>query len=190
MKLNQADQLSLILAEKEGQKVEFKEAPGRLDREMVAFANATGGSIFLGVDDDGQIVSFKTTNELRSRIQDIAHSCNPAVSISVSLRFPRDFDGAKLKRFLSLAGIEHKARSERILTSLDMAEFHGKNLRLRQAGVLFFAKEPQRLLKESYITCVRYEGTDRFDILDRVDVYGDLISMIEETHALARNRSF
>lgn len=249
MKPNQTEQLSLILAEGEGQKVEFKEALGRLDREMVAFANATGGSIFLGVDDDGQVVGFKTTNELRRRIQDIAHNCDPTVSISLRkhssdvleivvsegtdkpyqcregffirngpncqkltrdqvarivlttgahhfdeainerLRFPRDFDRAKLKRYLSLAGIEHKARAERILTSLDVAEFHGKNLRLRQAGVLFFAKEPQRFLKESYITCVRYEGADRFGILDRADFHGDPISMIEETLAFVRRNT-
>ncbi len=50
--------LSLILELGEGQRTEFKERPARLDRELVAFANAAGGSIFLGVDDRGRVVGI------------------------------------------------------------------------------------------------------------------------------------
>lgn len=56
--------LKLILAEGEGQKIELKERAGRLDREMVGFANASGGSIFLGVNDQGELVGVEVTNEL------------------------------------------------------------------------------------------------------------------------------
>ena len=55
--------LTLITAEGEGQKTEFKERLSRLDREMVAFANASGGTIFLGVADNGQIRGVEITNE-------------------------------------------------------------------------------------------------------------------------------
>ena len=43
--------LALALAEGEGFKVEFKERLSNLDREMVAFANTAGGTIYLGIDD-------------------------------------------------------------------------------------------------------------------------------------------
>ena len=42
------DILRIVSAEGEGQKVEFKARLSGLAKEMVAFANASGGSIFLG----------------------------------------------------------------------------------------------------------------------------------------------
>ena len=73
--------LGLVIAEGEGQKIEFKERSGRLDREMVAFANASGGAVFLGVADDGEIKGIGITSELMSRIQDLArdHDLHPTV---------------------------------------------------------------------------------------------------------------
>lgn len=48
---------------------------------MVAFANASGGSIYLGIADDGQIIGVTASNRLRSQIQDIANNCDPRVPI-------------------------------------------------------------------------------------------------------------
>jgi ATP-dependent DNA helicase RecG len=75
------DILKIVCAEGEGQKVEFKAKPSSLANEMVAFANASGGSIFLGIADDGQIVGVGVSNRLRSQIQDIANNCDPRVPI-------------------------------------------------------------------------------------------------------------
>ena len=50
--------LSLIIAEGEGQTVEFKERLSRIDREMVAFANASGGAIFIGIADNGEVLGI------------------------------------------------------------------------------------------------------------------------------------
>ncbi len=52
------DKLKSLIAQGENGSVEFKRAevnPESLAKEMVAFANSLGGSILLGVDDDGQI---------------------------------------------------------------------------------------------------------------------------------------
>ena len=40
------EELALILEEGEGYKIEFKERLTSLDKEMVAFANASGGTIY------------------------------------------------------------------------------------------------------------------------------------------------
>jgi ATP-dependent DNA helicase RecG len=48
---------------------------------MVAFANASGGRIFIGVTDDGVIKGIDVTNELKSQMQDMANNCNPPVKI-------------------------------------------------------------------------------------------------------------
>lgn len=232
--------LDLIIAEGEGQKTEFKERPNRLAREMVAFANASGGTIFIGIADSGAIPGIAISNELVSRIQDSARNCDPPVRISfhkhagkvlevcvaegnekpyqcadgfflrngpntqkltrreiveiavaagtqrfdetlnTRFEYPRDFDEGAFSRFLELSGINLPADTESILRSLDVAERQGGHLRMRQAGVLFFAKEPQYFLKESLITCVRYEGADRFGVIDRAEFMGTPTVMIEE----------
>ena len=232
--------LSLIVAEGEGQTVEFKERVSHLDREMVAFANASGGAIFVGIADSGKIHGIEITNELTSRVQDIARNCDPPVavtlhkhrgmvlevrvlegrqkphqcrdgfflrngpnaqklkrseimeiafaagvyrfdeSLNAEFRYPQDFDRASLDDFLALSDVTIDADTESILLSLDVAEAQDSGLRLRQAGVLFFAREPQRFLKESMVTCVRYSGSDRFDIIDRAEILGSPIVMIEE----------
>ena len=75
-------EVNIILKEGEGYKIEFKESISGLEKELAAFANASGGKIFLGVTDDGKIKGIKITNELKSRIQDIANNCRPGIKSS------------------------------------------------------------------------------------------------------------
>lgn len=53
--------IALICAEGEGQKIEFAAKASGLAKEMVAFANASGGSIFLGIADSGEITGVADT---------------------------------------------------------------------------------------------------------------------------------
>ena len=74
--------LQFSLAEGEGQFIEFKERPDKsLAREMVAFANASGGRIFIGVKDDASVSGIQIDNRLKSQIQDIARNCDPSIPI-------------------------------------------------------------------------------------------------------------
>ncbi len=76
--------LDAVLLEGEGLNVEFKESTSsKLDREMVAFANAQGGSIFLGVNDKGIITGINITNKLSSQLHDIARNCDPSIPIKL-----------------------------------------------------------------------------------------------------------
>lgn len=75
------EELKLILEEGEGYTIEFKRNTSNLDKEMVAFANASGGRIFVGIDDDGSIPGIEITNKLKSDIQNIARQCDPPVKI-------------------------------------------------------------------------------------------------------------
>ena len=76
-------ELEMILKEGEGYKIEFKEGFNNLDKEIVAFANSSGGRIFLGVTDECKIKGIGISNELKSRIQDIANNCRPKIKISI-----------------------------------------------------------------------------------------------------------
>ena len=75
------DELQLILEEGEGYRIEFKESMTSIDKELVAFANSSGGRIFLGITDDMEIKGINLTNKFKSQIQDIAHNCQPPVKI-------------------------------------------------------------------------------------------------------------
>ena len=75
------NELELILAEGEGYRIEFKESIPDIDRELVAFANSSGGRIFLGITDDREIKGIHITNRLKSQIQDIANNCQPSPKI-------------------------------------------------------------------------------------------------------------
>ena len=76
--------LNFILQEGEGQYIEFKERLGLdFSKEIVAFANSSGGKIFLGVDDKNIVKGIEITNKLKSQIQDIAKNCDPSIEIEL-----------------------------------------------------------------------------------------------------------
>ena len=74
----------MILQEGEGQYIEFKEKLGLdFSKEIVAFANSSGGKIFLGVTDNSEVKGIEITNKLKSQIQDIAKNCDPSIEIEL-----------------------------------------------------------------------------------------------------------
>lgn len=76
--------LAILLREGEGTLLEYKESlSASFARELVGFANTIGGRILLGVRDDGSVRGVADSNELRSRIQDVARNCDPPVSVVV-----------------------------------------------------------------------------------------------------------
>lgn len=77
------EELQLILQEGEGYHIEFKEQCSSLAREMVAFSNASGGRIFVGVSDGKQIPGIEITNKLKSQVQDTARNCDPSIEIVI-----------------------------------------------------------------------------------------------------------
>lgn len=231
--------IQVICQEGEGYKIEFKEKLSALDREIVAFANASGGSIYVGIADDGHIKPIEITNELKSQIQDIAHNCDPSIRINLvsylslgvlevqvaegidkpyrcrdgfflrngpssqklrrdeivdlliqkvrfdelintKFRYPEDFSRDAFDHFLTLANIQIRAPRENILLNLNAAEQTEIKLSLTNAAVLLFATEPQKFFPESYLTCVKYKGIDRFSIMDKKDFMGGLIQQIED----------
>jgi ATP-dependent DNA helicase RecG len=68
----------------EGYIVEFKRnVNSDLAKELVAFANSSGGRIFIGIEDDGSIVGIPINNDLRSRVQMTARDCDPPISVEL-----------------------------------------------------------------------------------------------------------
>ncbi len=80
------DDLEVILSEGESYTIEFKENPDKsLPAEVCAFANASGGKVFIGVDDAGHIVGTNVSNAARSRIQDTINKVEPRLSVHIDV---------------------------------------------------------------------------------------------------------
>ena len=73
-----------IIQAGESYHVEFKRnVSSDISKEMVAFANSSGGRIFIGIDDDGTIPGITVTNELKARIQSLARDCDPSINVEL-----------------------------------------------------------------------------------------------------------
>ena len=68
----------------EGFTVEFKKSgTTNIGRELCAFANATGGTILIGVTDIGEISGVADHNKLKSMVQSIARSIEPPLIVDI-----------------------------------------------------------------------------------------------------------
>ena len=62
-----AEEVKLFIREGEGLSVEFKEGyTPRIDEDIVAFSSAKGGTLLVGVQDDGTVTGETLTNDLKS----------------------------------------------------------------------------------------------------------------------------
>ena len=77
-----------LLRQGENSSVEFKSAnahPDSLARELVAFANTQGGTLLIGVEDDGSISGLTESLDHEARIANIARNhVNPPITIEGS----------------------------------------------------------------------------------------------------------
>jgi ATP-dependent DNA helicase RecG len=79
-------QLEVVLEKGEGYLIEFKESlSGGLDRELVAFSNASGGKIFIGITDARTVKGVQVDNRLKTQVQDIANNCDPPIEITFEI---------------------------------------------------------------------------------------------------------
>ena len=78
------EDISGPIAKGEGVTVEFKRSLSReFGRELCVFGNANGGTVLIGVSDAEEIVGVSDHNRLKSRVQSIARSSNPAIVVEI-----------------------------------------------------------------------------------------------------------
>lgn len=230
------EQVALLVREGEGLTVEFKERySSRIDQDIVAFANTRGGTILLGVSDDGKIAGETLTNDLKAKINDLARNCKPGISVQVSqagkvvvVEVPEgrvkpcscsdgyfrrlngttqkmshdeiqimfrendpvpfeertvkgfsfeDLSRAKVLAFAKEAGVViGKTEPTDFLRSLNVAD----ETQVANAGILFFAKNPQKHIRQAQMSLIAFKGTDRVNIYDRLDVRDDLLTQFNQ----------
>lgn len=91
--------------------------------------------------------------------------------------FERDFDKEAFIKFIELSNITPAIDHKFLLENLDCILKNGK---LTNAGVLFFAKSTEFLLLQAKVVCVLYKGTEKLNILDKKDFYGNIIQNIKD----------
>ncbi len=80
------DELLRLIAQGEGQHVDFKEEtikPGRLAETLVAFANAEGGTILVGVDDSGRVQGVSDLKRATDNVVEAIVQCSPPMGIGL-----------------------------------------------------------------------------------------------------------
>lgn len=78
----QVKQLKILVAKGEGQTLEFKRKaahPEKIIREMIAFANTSGGILLIGVSDDGGIPGLKFPEDESHVLRKALNACKPAL---------------------------------------------------------------------------------------------------------------
>lgn len=91
------NQLNDLIAQGEGARLEFKRsisAAHRIARTLVAFANTSGGTLLIGVADDGTIAGVASENREMHRIEEATDRlAEPALSVTYETLSP---DGRKV----------------------------------------------------------------------------------------------
>ena len=237
------EQVKLLIREGEGLTVEFKERyTPRIDEDIVAFPNAKGGTLLLGVRDQGIVVGERLTNDLKAKITSLARNCKPSIATELSQvgevvavvvaegtekpyscasGYYRRLDGttqkmshdelrimfaentplpfeektvkgftfddvskAKIRAFTKEAAIRIGSTAvPDFLRSLKVAD----ETRVKNAGILFFAKDVYDHLHQAQMTLLAFKGTDRLHIYDRRDVRDDLLTQFNEAVGFLQN---
>ena len=103
------------------------------------------------------------------------------LSICPRFRYPDDFDPEKFGDWLRKSTISRGGSVEDILVNVEAAERSGGKLLFRNAGALFFAREPRRFFNQAYITCLLFKGTSKVNVLDRKDFAGGVVADVEDS---------
>ena len=77
-------EFDFILQKGEDFKTEFRENLSGMEKDVVAFANAEGGRLLIGIDDKMNIKGFSLSNHAKSEIHSIARNCDPPIAIDIS----------------------------------------------------------------------------------------------------------
>ena len=101
--------------------------------------------------------------------------------INENFKFPEDFEEIKFNDFLKKSNISQVNDIKNILVNLSVAIQVCKNIKLNNAGILFFGKNISRFIRQNFITCVLYKGKERVNIIDRKDFNEDLINNYENS---------
>jgi len=88
-----------------------------------------------------------------------------------------DIDKDKIRAFFKEAKVGYsKIEAKSVLGSLNLS----KKDEIKNAGILFFAKDPRKLISQCQMTMVAFKGKERIHIYDRKEIQDDLLAQFNE----------
>ncbi|MCK4325533.1 putative DNA binding domain-containing protein, partial [bacterium] len=100
--------------------------------------------------------------------------------INENFKYPHDFSREKLNKFLRLAGLSRSISTKDVLVSSGVAQMRRGKLYFNNAGVLFFAREPQKFIPWSVFTVALFKDKNGVDVIDRKEITGSLFEIVEQ----------
>ena len=159
--------LKSILKKGEDYKTEFKESVHKnLDRELVAFANSSGGRIYISITDKGEIKGINITNKLKTEIQDIAKNCDPKIELS--------FQEIKKEKVLIIEVKESKDKPHKCTSGFYIRS--GASSQKLSRNEIWNFMEEEELFRFDRQICKRFKLKEHFDkeklffFMDRTEV--------------------
>lgn len=155
------EHLNDMIAQGEGQRVEFKRSLAELEtgaRTVTAMANADGGIVLFGVRDDGTISGVEMGAQTKERV---VQDATPP--------------GASLPKVIAemLAGARER----------------DGELAPTYTGLLFFGRNPQRFLPRAEVKLARFQGVTTLAFIDRLIACGTLPEMLDEAERFIRRNT-
>ena len=151
---NKIPNIKSTLKTGENAQTEFKErVDSSLDKEIVAFANSSGGKIYIGITDANKVVGTRITNRIKSQIEDIAKNCDPKITISLQ--------EMKKEKILIITVPESKDKPHRCSSGFYIRS-GASSQKLNRDEILDFAEE-EDLLKFDIVSCKKFIFEKDFD---------------------------
>lgn len=125
---------------------------------------------------------FSSAGYIRFEVQPVKHATL------------EDIDSDKVEYFLAkkTSSMEHPPKSyliDETLLNLGVAVRDGGKLYPTTAGLLFFGKNPQKFVSYNRITIARYKGNVPVDFIDKDDLTGTFLEMIESCEKFIRRNT-
>lgn len=187
-------EIKKLVAEGEGLHLEFKRKaayPEKIVRELIAFANTEGGTLLIGVDDDGSIPGVKyPEEEVHVIIEALTRQCRPLLIYQESVfaisenRFVVRFDVSPSSRrphFQVVAGKRDtfvRSNDMSIKASAEMQEIIKRSKKKRD--IHFSFGEPEKKLMEylEHHTTITLADYMKFSGLNRFRASRKLILLV------------
>lgn len=129
----------------------------------------TGGMLYVRIGANAQ--KLTTPDEMRDFFQN-QNKVFFEQSIERNFNFNNAFDNDKYHRFIKDIGAKGDIEKETVLENLQLIN---SKKELKNAGILFFAKNPEKYFPNASIRCILFKGNDKRFILDDKLMQGSLV---------------
>ncbi|MBU0506112.1 MAG: RNA-binding domain-containing protein [bacterium] len=180
-----SEKLQSIINEGEGYLVEFKESLKGIDKEVCAFANASGGSLYIGITDSGHIKKTTLTNTIKSQIHSTIHSLDPEPKINIT----------KFNEVIKIAVYESDNKPVKASTGFYL-RIGANSQKLTRDEILSFAVKENKLrfdhqlyIDETATNLIEIRQVERFREKAKLNVELDNLKLLENLGLLKRQNN-